>query len=496
MAMIDVANLTFAYDGSYDNIFENVSFRIDTSWRLGFIGRNGRGKTTFLNLLRGRFEYSGHISAPVGFDYFPYEVTDDCEMTKSIIDEITGYAPDWRVMKELNALEVSDDILYRPFCTLSNGERTKVLLAAMFLRENSFLLIDEPTNHLDVKGRELLGDYLASKSGFILVSHDRAFLDRCIDHVLSINRTNIEVQTGTFSSWWENKERRDNFELAENERLVKDIKHLKDAARRSSEWADAAEKRKIGFDPTKVEKSLDRRPKEAKKSLKMQQRRKNLENRQNSAIEEKSKLLKNLEKCEELKLTGEKFHTSRLIEARELSISYDGRTIFSPVSFTVEQGERVALSGRNGSGKSSILKLLTGEEIDHTGELIKGRGLKISYVPQDASGLTGSLTEYAEGYDIDESIFLAILRKLDFERVQFEKDMSDYSMGQKKKVLIARSLCEKAHLYVWDEPLNYIDVISRMQIERLIKEYEPTLLFIEHDRTFCDTVATKNVSLD
>ena len=107
----------------------------------------------------------------------------------------------------------------------------------------------------------------------------------------------------------------------------------------------------------------------------------------------------------------------------------------------------------------------------------------------------GSLEEYEQRCGIDPSLFRTILRKLDFARVQFEKDIGDYSAGQKKKVLLARSLCEQAHLYIWDEPLNYIDVLSRIQIEELIKEYRPTLLFVEHDRAFCDNIATKRIML-
>ncbi|MBP5754309.1 MAG: ABC-F family ATP-binding cassette domain-containing protein, partial [Clostridia bacterium] len=163
--------------------------------------------------------------------------------------------------------------------------------------------------------------------------------------------------------------------------------------------------------------------------------------------------------------------------------------------FTVESGDRVALRGGNGSGKSSLIKLLLGADIPHTGEVKVGGGLKISYVPQDASGLSGDLSEYASEYGIDESLFKAILRKLDFSRVQFEKDIRDFSAGQKKKVLIARSLCEEAHLHIWDEPLNYVDVISRIQIEELLTKFKPTMLFVEHDKAFCDNVATKTVEL-
>ena len=149
------------------------------------------------------------------------------------------------------------------------------------------------------------------------------------------------------------------------------------------------------------------------------------------------------------------------------------------------------MCGRNGSGKSSVLKLILGEDLTYTGSIEKGSRLLMSYVPQDTSFLCGDLSCYARDHGIDESLFKAILRKLDFSRVQFEKDMRDYSGGQKKKVLIAGSLCEKTHMLVWDEPLNFIDVISRMQIESLLLQYRPTIVFVEHDSAFCENVATK-----
>ena len=232
MSMIQVSHLTFGYEGSFDNIFEDVSFQIDTDWKLGFIGRNGRGKTTFLNLLLGRYEYTGTITHSVEFEYFPYPVEDREEMTLTILEGIAPEAQLWEIQRELSLLEVEEGVLYRPFSTLSNGEQTKTLLAALFLKENRFLLIDEPTNHLDTLAREKVGEYLAGKKGFILVSHDRAFLDRCVDHVLSINRADIEVQRGNYSSWQQNKDRQDQRELAENEQLKKDIKRLEQAARR------------------------------------------------------------------------------------------------------------------------------------------------------------------------------------------------------------------------------------------------------------------------
>lgn len=185
--------------------FENVSFSIDTDWKLGFIGRNGKGKTTFLNLIRGKYEYKGSINIPVETGYFPYNI--DGNMLKicaaDFMEDLKPGCEQWRVICELDKLNVSAEVLYRPFNSLSHGERTKVLLALLFSGENDFLLVDEPTDHLDHEARESVKEYLRKKKGFILVSHDRDLLDACIDHVLVLNRKSIEVQSGNFSSWWE-----------------------------------------------------------------------------------------------------------------------------------------------------------------------------------------------------------------------------------------------------------------------------------------------------
>ncbi len=488
MSQIFIKSLTFGYDGSYENVFENLTVSFDTDWKLGFVGRNGRGKTTLLRLLLGQYAYSGSISSPVGFSYFPYEVLDREELTMDVLRAIAPEALEWEFLRELSLLNVGEDAFFRPFSTLSGGEQTKALLAALFVKPENFLLIDEPTNHLDIEARALVADYLKSKRGFLLVSHDRAFLDGCVDHILAINRTGMQVIKGDFSTWLANKEHQDAFEREENEKLKGEIRRLSDAAARTANWSDRVEATKIG------EHVADRGA-VGHKAAKMMKRATAIEKRRTAAVEEKEKLLKDIEYASALILRPLSHYAKTLVEVREFCIRYGEKTVFEDVRFELPRGERIALSGKNGSGKSSILKLFAGEDIPYTGTLRIASGLTVSYVPQDTSFLEGDVISYAKATGVEVSLFLTLLRKLDFPRAQFEKDMRAFSAGQRKKVLLARSLCEQAHLYLWDEPLNYIDVLSRMQIENLLKEYAPTMLFVEHDRAFIDAIATRVVEL-
>ncbi len=494
--LIDVTGLTFAYEGSHEPVFENVSFRMDTRWRLGFTGRNGRGKTTFLRCLMGELPYAGAISAPgVRFAYFPVRVGDLSAPTLAALREAAGEVEEWRLLRELARLGIPEELLSRPFSTLSGGEQTRCALAALFAGEGVFPLIDEPTNHLDMAARELVGEYLARKEGFILVSHDRALLDRCTDHTLSINLTDIQITRGPFSVWWENKKRQDDFERAQDERLRGEIARLEGSARDRAQWADRAERAKVGVDRTKVDNVKGWAPYMGAKAAKQQRRARAIEERRDRAAEEKSKLLHNIERDEELKLTPLTHRAARLLELRDVSVAYGDRTVTDRLTFELRPGDRLALQGPNGCGKTSVLRLILGEDVPHTGTVRLASGVRISYVGQDASGLSGSLKDYAGAYGIDRSVFQTILRKLGFERTQFEKPLEDWSQGQKKKALLARSLCESAHLYIWDEPLNYIDVISRMRIEELLSACRPTMLLVEHDRAFLENVATGRVDL-
>ncbi len=493
MSLIDIRCLTFAYEGSYENIFEELSLQLDSSWKLGLVGRNGRGKSTLLRLLAGTLPHGGAVSMPLEPVYFPAAVSHPEEETRSVLEKLAPELPLWRLKRELALLEVDEGALYRPFSTLSGGEQVKVQLALLFLREGCFPLIDEPTDHLDLEGRRLVSGYLRRQRGFVLVCHDRAFLDGCTDHILALNRQDAQLRQGNFSAWWRDKENRDAWEQAENRRLLREIAQLEAAARRTAAWSDRTEQGKY------ASKNSGLRPDRGyvgHKAAKLMRRAKSAQARQQAAAEQKAALLHNVEYAQPLKLRPLEHPKRRLVELERVSPSYGAGPVCAPVSLVLERGERIALTGRNGAGKSSLLKLVCGEAIPHTGRLELASGLAVSYVPQDAAFLQGGLSRFAEESGIDGSLFKTILRKLDFSRSQLEKDMADYSAGQKKKVLLARSLCQSAHLYVWDEPLNYVDLFSRMQLEELLREYPCAMLLVEHDARFLEVVGARAVAVE
>ena len=506
MSQIRADHLTFGYEGSSEPVFENAGFTIDTDWKLGLVGRNGKGKTTLLRLIAGELSAEGTLICSVPAAYFPYKVTPG-QMQRTaaeFAEELRAGCEIWRVICELSELRENADILYRPFCTLSLGQRTKVLLAVLFSGDNDFLLIDEPTNHLDANARENVRQYLSSKKGFILVSHDRDLLDACTDHILVLNRKTIMVQSGNFSCWQENQKRRDHFAEAENEKHRRQIRRLRQAAKRTAEWADKSERTKIGFDPVKEpERCIGTRSFIGAKTKKMQSRVKNTERRIEREITEQQGLLQDIEETAALKMLPLKHHKDTLITLRDLTVQYADAAapICRSLTFDVKQGDRIVLHGANGCGKSTLMRVIlqaAGILPEESSLIVSGvcqtaSQLIVSYIPQDTSFLRGSIPSFCEERGLDRSMFCTVLRQLDLSRAQLAKDISEYSEGQKKKVLLAASIMTPAHLYIWDEPLNFIDIFSRMQIEDVLGAYRPTMLFAEHDIRFRDSVSTDTV---
>lgn len=523
MAVIQVQNLSFAYEGAAAPVFSDLSFNMDSSWRLGLVGRNGRGKTTLLRLMAGQLQGQGQIISALPFDFFPFEVADHRPAREALIDARLPYTAWEREMADCLALATPEAIarygdieqryalaqgyiirdllareaallgfdpkdLGRPFASFSPGEQTRLKLAALFLLPGHFLLIDEPTNHLDTGGRQLIAAYLRQKSGFLAVSHDRDLLDSVCDHILALEKQGARLVTGNYTTYRENKRLWDQHEREQQAALIADIKRLQGSGREKAAWSDKIEATKIGHGP------CDRGFVGAQ-AAKMMRKAKAIETRIQRQITEKEKLLKNLEYTSPLKLHPVSHPAPYVLRLHQLSFSYGASPLLTDLTFTLKPGERLALTGPNGCGKSTLLKLILGELQPTAGSLTIPNGLTISHLPQTAAGLTGTPRELAIQRNLDLTLLFTLLRKFDLPQAHFDRDITTFSLGQRKKTLLALSLAQPAQLYLWDEPLNDIDPESREQIEDMLLETRATMVLIEHERTFINRVATRELRL-
>lgn len=484
MSTIELKHLTFGYDGQGDLLFDDVNLVMDSSWKLGLVGRNGRGKTTLLSLLQGHLTYQGDIVIPLSTVYFPLNIQNEDLLTYDALTEVSSFEL-WQLGREMNHLNLSPDLLWQPYSTLSGGEQTKVLLACLFTEENFFPLIDEPTNHLDAAGRQQVAKYLQQKAGYIVISHDRNFLDEVSNHTLAIEKNQIVLYQGNFSTYETQKETQDSYEQAENSKLKKEIGRLKQTAAEKAAWSQSREKDKYGKPSEKGSGAIGDTGFIGARAARVMKRSKQMEGRMQSQIESKEGLLKNIETVDQLSLNYQPTYHKQLIKVENLRLSYGMESLFSSLSFEINQGEIVALTGANGSGKSSVIQyLLENFTGISDGEVLRPQKLAISYVRQNYEDNQGTLKAFAEKERLDYSSFLNNLRKLGMERNVFHNKIEQMSMGQRKKVELAKSLAQPAELYIWDEPLNYLDVFNQKQLEELLVRIKPAMLIVEHDERF------------
>lgn len=497
MSKIELEQMSFAYPGQ-KTMFDDVSLVIDVNWHLGLVGRNGRGKTTLLKIIMNQLEYSGKLVAQSDFIYFPQKVSCPDAIAYQVAETIADFEQ-WELERELRLLQVNPDILWRPYQLLSGGEQTKLLLALLFLEDGNFPLIDEPTNHLDILGRQVVAQYLKGKAGYIVVSHDRLFLNEVTDHIIAIEKSDLILYQGNFGVYEHEKALRDQFEFNQNERLKGEIGRLEKTAKEKTRWSNHREGDKYGSAKIKGSGSIVDTGFVGARSARMMKKAKNLEKRMNSQIETKSQLLKNIEIVTDLSMNYQPSRFSRLIQAKHFSLSFDTKSkpLFKPISFELIKGERLAVTGDNGSGKSSILKFLMNEfQGQSSGEIMVANGLKISYIRQNFEDNHGLLKDFATTNQLDYSTFLNQLKKLGMERSVFNQRIETMSMGQRKKVELAKALVTQANLYVWDEPLNYLDVFNHQQLEQLILTIQPSIIFVEHDKVFIEKIASQIIKLD
>lgn len=517
--------MSYYYVDFYNPVYENVSLTLKSEWKIGLIGRNGRGKTTLLKLLKGELEpTAGKISMPMDVEYFPYEsdcvyartmdrIKENVGHLKSIEDtmekiilendearfdeyaklqdqylESNGYEMESKILKEMDDMGLDPELLEREFETLSGGEKTRIMLLTLFLREKQFLLLDEPTNHLDDAGKDAVAQYLQKKKGFIIVSHDREFLDRVIDHVLSINKKDITIEHGNYSSWKANKEKCEQYELRTRERLEEEIAQLERSAKVSRTWANWGNTQKYQFASNGRANGVQTYMRQAKRS----------EARVQENIEQKKALLQNYEEVKPLTIYQEQVEEARcLMKVEHLNFRYPGasKDVIRNLNLEVYTGERIWVRGRNGLGKSTLLRLLSGTLPSH--QITYAEGIKIAMVEQEPSWRSGYVKEYFEECKGSASYenFLELCDIFELPENFLDRPLETYSSGELKKVNIAKVLSEENQLIILDEPLNYMDTYFSEQLEKAILEYQPTIVFVEHDRWFGKTIGTQTIHL-
>ncbi len=501
MSNIRISNLSFRYDDSSENIFNNLNLNLDSTWKLGLVGRNGRGKTTFLNLLRGKLHGLGDIQTRLNFSYYPIKIADPANITLYELQKQANFE-EWELDRELNLMNVNPDLLWQPFNTLSGGEQTKVLLALSFTNKDSFALIDEPTNHLDEDSRQEISNYLGKhEKGYIVVSHDRDFLNQVADHILAIENTEIHLYQGNFATYEDTKQKRDEFNRERNQKLKGEINELHQQKEQFYHWAQKVEARKnIG---RKYQHVLNRRTRLNKGAIghaaaKMMKKSINARDRMDHKIQVKQGLMTNIEDIPKLSMNFKANYHSTLLEIQHLDLQIDGKSLFKDLNLVVKNHGVVSLEGRNGSGKSTFLKMLLDKAptVKYQGKYELADGLSISYLPQDFTEYKGTLHNFAYEHKISYEELLNNLKKLGFPRASFATPIEEMSMGQQKRVALAKSLVEPSDLYLWDEPANYFDVFNQDQLIELLKKVKPAMLLIEHDEYFIEQVADQRVRLD
>ena len=511
MIDISVSNVSKEFEVGR-KILDGLTFQVDTGERVGLLGKNGAGKTTLFRILTGELEPDeGQVSVAsgkrVGFisqiPVYPAGYTVEAVLRAAFqrlqdmeeemesltarmaagesdpallrrYDALTaafesggGYDVETPLNKVCNGLDISADMRARPFADLSGGEKTRVNLGRLILEDTDILLLDEPTNHLDLRCTEWLEDYLSRFKGTVLtISHDRWFLDKVVDRVIELENGRAEFYAGNYSYYVEEKERRYQEKLKQYEKEQAKIEQLQAAADKMHLWAfmgnDKLHKRAF---------SMEKRIARLRKTDKPRKDRKL-----------------------EIKFGEREFRGDEVMVIKDLKKSFGDRTLFQHVDLEVVGGERIALLGDNGTGKSTLIKMIMGEERPDEGKIRLGPTVKIGYLPQiihfdrPDRNLVDTML-YAQNCSTQEA--RDRLAAFDFRGEDVFKSVSALSGGEQSRLRLCMLMDHKINLLILDEPTNHLDLNSREWIEEAVADYTGNLLFVSHDRYFINQFATR-----
>ena len=492
-------------------ILDGFSLQVDSGERVGLLGRNGAGKTTIFRIMTGQVAPDeGTVTIAPGkrlglisqIPVYPagYTVRDVLDTAFAPIhamerelndlaaqmgessdralleryDKLSaafeaggGYDTETRLNKVCNGLSIDADMRRRPFDALSGGEKTRINLARLILEDTDILLLDEPTNHLDLNATEWLESYLERFKGTVLaISHDRWFLDKVVRRGAEVSDGKAELYSGNYSFYVEEKERRYQEKLKQYEKEQAKIAQLEKSAEQLRTWAF------MGMDKT------------YKRAMSMEKR---IERMRTTDRPTKDKKLT-------VRFGEREFHGDEAMVIDHLSKSFGDRTLFSDINLEVTGGERIALLGDNGTGKSTFLKIVMEEESPDSGSVYLGPSIRIGYLPQIIKfdrpdrNLVDTML-YAQNCTTQEARDrLAAFR---FRGEDVFKPVSALSGGEQSRLRLCMLMDHRINLLILDEPTNHLDIDSREWIEDAVGEYGGNLLFVSHDRYFIEKFASR-----
>jgi ATP-binding cassette subfamily F protein 3 len=511
MIICSLQSVTLTYGA--ETLFNDLSCEIKQGERIGLIGRNGEGKTSLLKLMAGHIQPGQGLvtwkkGLSIGFleqmpdveahrdvrtvllDAFqdllnmkqqmaalerrlaqvPAPPTLDADLHKyglllERFQQQGGYEIEAKIERVATGLHIAP-LLEKKWGQLSGGERTKVGLAKLLLKEPDFLLLDEPTNHLDVPAIEWLTDFLNRYHGtMIIVSHDRYFLDEVATKVFELEQGALQVYHGNYTRYVQEKEERILREFQQYQDQQKKIKKMKETIKRLKEWANRANPPNAG---------MHRRAKSMEKAL--------------ARIEVLKKPIMDPKKIR-LDFSMDGRSGKDVVVLEDVSKRFGDRELFSDVNMNVRFRERVAIVGENGSGKTTLLNIIMGAEAADGGRVVLGSGLSIGYLSQHTAELDPERTvleEFRDKVPMAEGDSRMILARFLFYGNAVFRKVKDLSGGERMRLRLAQLVHQRHNLLILDEPTNHLDIDSREAFEEALMEYPGTVIAVSHDRYFLD----------
>ena len=512
MIEIQVNGLVKSFEVGH-NVLDGLTFQIDQGERVGLLGKNGAGKTTLFRILTGELEGDeGQVTIGQGrrlglisqIPVYPagYTVEDVLRSAFSRLEKLAGemedltarmaagesdpallrrygtlserfevfggYDTDVAVNKIAQGLSISREMREQLFDSLSGGEKTRVNLGRLILEDTDILLLDEPTNHLDLHATEWLEEYIRSFRGTVVaISHDRYFLDRTVNRIIEVQDGKAEFYSGNYSFYAVEKERRFQERMKQYEKEQAKIQQLEKAAEQLRLWAFQ------GMDKT------------YRRAISMERR---IERMRTTSKPTKARKI-------DARFTTAEFHGDEVLGIRNLSKAYGEKRLFESISLKVEGGERIALIGDNGTGKSTLIKMIVGELYPDDGRLRTGPQVREAYLPQIIHfdhpdwNLVENMMAAKKGLSAQSA--RNRLAAYEFRGEDVLKPVSVLSGGEQSRLRLCMLMDDDINFLILDEPTNHLDIVSREWIEEAVEAYDGTLLFVSHDRYFINRFATR-----